>query len=102
MHIATQWQQTDTIDPYNPNQITRQPNNTWSSGAGYEGGYSTAAWNKQPVTATLGGLGGSVLGSLPTWAQALVVAGVAAGVGYFGLKRIGPRFGLAGRRGRRR
>ncbi len=95
MHSLTQWEQSSTFDPYNPNQISREPNNTYPG----QGGYSTFYWNKRLTTVgqVLGGLG-----DIPAWGSTLLVGGIAAVVGYFGLKFAGPKLGLSGPRGRRR
>ncbi|MGH7179883.1 MAG: hypothetical protein ACREJC_21080 [Tepidisphaeraceae bacterium] len=99
MHILTQWEQSPTFDPYNPNQIIREPNNIGIPG----GAYGSFYFNKQPTTVgqVLGGLSGG-LSSLPPWAQAAVVGGLAAVGGYYGMKYVGPKVGLSGLAGPRR
>lgn len=97
MHSLTQWEQSPTYDPYNPNQIIREPNNIGIPG----GAYGSFYFNKQPTTV------GQVLGSvsfngLPPWSQALIVGGLAAAVGFYGLKYVGPKVGLRGLAGPRR
>ena len=97
MHQMTQWQQTDTFDPYNPNQIVYEPNNRW--GPGTTGNHASVYFNKQPVTAqNLEGLNGSFsFSGLPVWLQMVTIAGLAGVVGYFGLRYVGPRVGLKAR-----
>jgi hypothetical protein len=99
MHSLTQWEQSSTFDPYNPNQIIREPNNTWPG----QGGYSSLYWNKKPTTPSqvLGGLG-AALTDIPVWGQALIVGGLAAVAGFYGMKYVGPKVGLSGPSRRRR
>lgn len=96
MHQMTQWAQSPTFDPYNPNQIIRERY------VGIPGGYGSFYFNKQPTTVSqvLGGLKG--FSDLPVWSQALVVGGLAAIAGFYGLKYVGPKVGLRGLAGRRR
>ncbi len=97
MHSLTQWEQSPTFDPYNPNQITSTPNNTYPG----QGGYSSFYWNKQPTT--VGQVLGDVsLASIPPLVQAIGVALIAAAAGYFGVRKFGPKLGLSGLRRRRR
>jgi hypothetical protein len=99
MHSLTQWEQSPTFDPTNPNQIVREVNNIGIPGVSYGSFY----FNKKPTTVTqvLGGLNGG-FSSLPTWGQALIVGGLAATAGYLSVKYVGPKVGLAGVRHRRR
>ena len=100
MHSLTQWEPSPTFDPYNPNQLVREPNNTYPG----QGGYSSFYWNKQPTTVTqvLGALRGGGFAKLPPFAQALVIGSLAAFAGYYSYKHLGPRLGLDGPRHRRR
>jgi len=100
MHSLTQWEQSPTFDPYNPNQLAREPNNTWPG----QGGYSSFYWNKQPTTVSqvLGALRGPTFAALPPWGQALIVGSLAAVAGFYGYRYIGPKVGLSGLRRRRR
>jgi hypothetical protein len=98
MHMLTTWEQTGVFDPYNPNQIIREPNNIGIPG----GAYGSFYFNKVP-TATqqvLGGLGD--FSDWPVWSQVLIVSGLAATAGFFGMKYLGPKIGLAGLAGRKR
>lgn len=89
-----------SFDAYNPLQVIREPNNVYNTN-GY-GAYGTYVWNRVPTATS------QVLGSLrgfsdwPAWTQALIVGGLAATVGYWGVKHVGPRLGLSGTRHRRR
>jgi len=103
MHQLTQWQQTGTFDPYNPNQIIREPRNTYP---GQPGGYGSFFFNKVPTTVTevLSGLRGSAGTS---FVQILIVGGLATAIGWWGLHFVGPKIGLkskgvSGLAGRRR
>jgi hypothetical protein len=98
MHSLTQWEQSPTFDPYNPNQLVREPNNTYPG----QGGYSSLYWNKQPATAVLGALRGMTFAGLPAWSQAVIVGGLAAVAGWYSMKHLGPKVGLSGFSGRRR
>jgi hypothetical protein len=100
MHSLTQWEQSPTFDPYNPNQLVREPNNTYPG----QGGYSSFYWNKRPTTVgqVLGALRGAGFNSLPSWGQALIVGSLAAVAGWYGFRYVGPKVGLAGARPRRR
>jgi hypothetical protein len=91
MHSLTQWEQTPTFDPLNPNQIVREPNNTYPG----QGGYSSLYWNKQPTTVGQV-LGGMTFAGLPAWSQALIVGSLAAVGGWYAMKYVGPRVGLSG------
>jgi hypothetical protein len=97
VHQMTQWQQSDTFDAYNPNQIIREPDNTW--GPQMTGGVSSFYFNKQPVTATaLEGLSGSFsFTTLDPGIQMLIVGLVAGAVGFFGMKWAGPKLGFRGK-----
>jgi len=105
MHQVTQWQQTGVYDPYNPNQIIREPNNIGIPG----GAYGSFYFNKVPTTVTqvLGGLRGSMSG-LPVFLQVGIVGSLAAVAGYYSWRFLGPKLGvkgmsgLGGRRRRRR
>lgn len=97
MHSLTQWEQSSTYDAYNPNQIVREPNNTYPG----KGGYSSVYFNKQPTTVTQV-LSGAGLAAIPAWGQALLVAAVAAVGGYYAMRFVGPKVGLSGSRRRRR
>jgi hypothetical protein len=97
MHQMTQWQQTDQADPYNPNQIARQPDNTWGPNA--TGGVSQFYFNKVPNTAQLSGLAGSFsFTSLDPGVQMLIVAIFAGAVGFVGMKYGGRALGFRGSR----
>jgi hypothetical protein len=100
MHSLTQWEQSPTFDPYNPNQIVREPNNTWPG----QGGYSSFYWNKQPTTVgqVLGALRGGSFSGLPPLVQALVVGGLAAVAGFYGYRHLGPKLGFQGLFGSKR
>jgi hypothetical protein len=104
MNSLTQWESSPTFDPYNPNQLVREPNNTYPG----QGGYSSFYWNKQPTTVSqvLGAIlppttGGKGFAGLPPIAQTLIIGGIAAVVGFYGYRHIGPKLGLAGPRRRR-
>jgi hypothetical protein len=94
MHSLTQWEQSPTFDPYNPNQIIREPNNIGIPG----GAYGSFYFNKKPTTVTqvLGALRGAGFAKLPAWSQALIVGGLAAVAGFYGFKYVGPKVGLSG------
>jgi len=105
MHSLTQWEPSPTFDPYNPNQIIREPNNIGIHG-GPGGPYGSFYFNKQPTTVSrvlgaLRGFNGGFAG-LPPWGQALIVGGLAAVAGFYGFKKLGPKVGLSGSRRRRR
>lgn len=87
MHALTTWEQTGVFDPYNPNQIIREPNNIGIPG----GAYASFYFNKVPTKTqqVLGGLGD--FSDLPIWAQVTIVGGLAATLGYFGVKWVGAR-----------
>lgn len=97
MHSLTQWEQSPTFDPYNPNQIVREPNNTWPG----QGGYSSFYFNKKPVTVAQV-LGGTGFATLPAWTQALAIGTLAAVAGFYSYRYLGPKVGLKGLGGRRR
>jgi len=81
-----------TFDPYNPNQVVREPNNI------YPGQYGTFVWNRAP-TGTKQVLGDITdLTTWPTWLQVIVIGGLAATAGYYSVKYLGPKVGLAGPR----
>jgi hypothetical protein len=84
MHQLTQWQPTDTFDAYNPNQIVREPDNTWPG----QGGYSSFYWNKQPTTVkNLEGLAGSFdFTTLSPGVQMLTVGVLAGVLGFFAMR----------------
>ena len=98
MHALTTWEQTGVFDPYNPNQIIREPNNIGIPG----GAYASFYFNKVPTRTqqVLGGLNG--FADWPIWSQVLVVGGFAAVIGFYGMKFVGPKVGLSGRRYARR
>jgi hypothetical protein len=100
MHSLTQWEQVADFQPTNPNQIIREPNNTYVG----QGGYSSLYWNKQPTTPTqvLGSLRGMTFAGLPAWIQALTVGSLAAVAGWYSMKHLGPKIGLSGVSRRRR
>lgn len=109
MHQLTQWQQDSAYDAYNPNQIIREPDNTWGPGA--TNGISSFYFSKQPTTVQnleglkglrglrgLKGLAGSFsFTTLDPGVQMLVVGLVAGAIGFFGLKFVGPHVGIHGR-----
>lgn len=96
MHMLTQWEQSPEFDPYNPNQIIREPNNVGIPG----GAYGSFYFNRQPLTTSP--LFGAGFSALPPWSQALIVGGLAAAAGYLGMKYVGPKVGLSGLFGPRR
>jgi hypothetical protein len=99
MHQLSTWEQSPTFDPYNPNQKIVEAYTP------LPGGYGSFYWNRQPNTSVLGGalrgLNGGFSG-LPLPAQVLIVGGLAAVIGFYGMKKIGPKVGLSGSRRRRR
>jgi len=103
MHMMQQWQQSPTFDPYNPNQIIREPDNFW--GPGTEGGYASMYFNRQPLTVqNLEGLrGGRGLGgsfdftTLAPGTQMAIVAVIGGVVGFFGMRWLGPSLGIRGK-----
>jgi hypothetical protein len=102
VHQMQQWQPTDTFDPYNPNQIIREPDNTW--GPGMTGGVSSFYFNRQPVTVQNlegPGLGGSFdFTTLSPGVQMLIVGAIAGVAGFFGMKWLGPKLGFHGKSAR--
>ena len=100
MHMLTQWEQSPEFDPYNPNQIIREPNNIGIPG----GAYGSFYFNKQPTTVSqvVGALSGAGFSAMPPWSQALIVGALAATAGYLGMKYVGPKVGFSGLRGPRR
>lgn len=97
MHQLTQWSQADSVDPYNPNQIIRQPDNTW--GPNMTGGVSLFPYNKVPTTVKnlegLRGLAGSFsFTTLSPGVQLLLITGLSAVIGFFGMKYVGPHLGF--------
>lgn len=98
MHQYTQWQPTDQFDPYNPNQLVAEPNDTWPG----QGGYTSFYWNKQPTTVKqLEGLrGAGTAFDITTYSpgvQMLIVGLVAGAVGYFGMRTFGSSLGFKGK-----
>jgi hypothetical protein len=73
------FQQSGMFDPTNPNQIV------YERYTGIPGGYGSFYFNRVPTdTQRLNGLRGSM--TTPVWLQALLVAGIAAGAGYGGMR----------------
>jgi hypothetical protein len=95
-----QWEQSPTFDPYNPNQIIREPDNTW--GPGMTGGVSSFYFNKVPTTVqNLQGLrgAGSFL-DITTYspgAQMAIVFVIAGALGFLGMRFAGPALGIHGK-----
>lgn len=99
MYQLSTWEQTPTFDPYNPNQAIVERYTA------LPGGYGSFYWNKQPTTSTLSGALRGLNGgfsALPVPAQVLIVGGLAAVIGFFGFKHVGPKLGLKGLSGTRR
>src|SRR5215469_7152678 len=101
-----QWEQSPTFDAYNPNQIVREPNNTWSGSPQMTtGNYSSMYFNRVPVTVqNLEGLRGRGLAgsfsftTLDPSVQMLLVFVVAGAAGFFGMKYGGKALGFKGKR----
>jgi hypothetical protein len=93
MHMLSTWEQSPTFDPTNPNQQVVERYTA------LPGGYGSFYWNRQPNTSVLGGalqgLNGGFSG-LPLPAQVLIIGGLAAAIGFFGLRAVGPKLGLKG------
>jgi len=96
VHQMTQWQPAPGYDAFNPLQISRQPNNTY--GPSTTGGVTPFFFNKVPTTVkALEGLAGSFsFSSLGAGTQMLIVGGLAAIVGFAGMKFVGPHLGIRG------
>lgn len=103
MLALKQYEATSEFDPLNPQQRIRE---LW----GWQGteGWHSWYWNPQPTTSSLNGLGG--WSALSSTTQLVIVGGVAALVGFFGMKKFGDshvrpalkKVGLAGLAGPRR
>ena len=87
MYALATWEQSPTFDPYNPGQIVREQY------VGIPGGYGSFYFNQKPTGSSLSGAG---LSAIPPWAQAVVVGGLAAAVGFYGYKFAAPKLGLRG------
>lgn len=77
MHSLTTWVQTDTRQPDNPFQRTREV----MVGQGGDGGYASFYWNQVPNPPNSGLLGALRGATLPTWARWVLTIGGAAAVG---------------------
>lgn len=91
----TTYEQTPLFDPYNPNQkqIERY--------VGIPGGYGSFYFNRVPTKSALQGLRDATsegFSGLPTYVQVGIVGTLAAIAGFYGMKKVGPRLGLMGRR----
>lgn len=92
MYALTTYEQTAVNDPINPNQISRE------ALVGIPGGWGSYYWNKVPTGSSLNGLRG--FSDIPVLGQALIVGGLAAVIGFFGVRHVGPKLGLSGARSR--
>lgn len=101
MHALATWEQSPTFDPYNPNQIIRE------AYTAIPGGYGSFYFNKVPTDSKLQGLGTATgFASLSPMVQAVIVTGLAAVIGFYGWKHVGPMLkkpsgGVSGHRRRR-